>query len=96
MKLAMLKGGLETGDELAAKDPPQHLDGEKEARPGSNPAGAVEREPPGGDDTVDMGMKLEFLVPSVEHAEEANLGPECLGLRATWRRVSALARSSKP
>ena len=26
VKLAVLKGGLETGDELAAKDPSQHVD----------------------------------------------------------------------
>jgi hypothetical protein len=27
-----------------------------------------------------MGMKLEFLVPGVEHAEEADLGPEMSGV----------------
>ena len=34
----------------------------------------------GGDDTVDMGMQLEFLVPSVKHAEETDLGPEMSGI----------------
>ncbi len=29
-----------------------------------------------GNDTVDMGMQLEFLVPGMEHAEEADLGAE--------------------
>ena len=42
----------------------------------SNPAGVIAGESASGDDTVDMGMKLEFLVPGVEHAEEADLGPE--------------------
>ena len=71
----MLKSGPESGDELAAKQTPEYLNGEKEARARSNPAGVIERESAGGDDTVDMGMKLEFLIPGVQHAEEANLGP---------------------
>jgi len=29
---------------------------------------------------MDMGMKLDFLVPGVEHAEEADLGAEILGI----------------
>ena len=33
----------------------------------------------GRNDTVDMGMKLEFLVPGMEHAEEADLGSEMDG-----------------
>jgi hypothetical protein len=35
----------------------------------------IERESTGGDDTVDMRMKLEFLVPGMQYAEEANLSP---------------------
>ena len=58
MKLAMLKGRLESGDELAAKHTSEYLDREKEARTRTDPAGVIEREPTGGDDTVDMGMKL--------------------------------------
>ncbi len=57
MKLAVLKGGLESGDEFAAKHTSEYLDGKKEARTGSNPAGVIERESAGGDNTVDMGMK---------------------------------------
>jgi len=49
-------------------------------RTGSDPAGVIEGEPTGRDDTVDMGMKLEFLVPGVKHAEEADLGPEMSGV----------------
>jgi len=56
------------------------LDGKKEVRTGSNPAGVIERESAGGDNAVDMGMKLELLVPGVKHAEEADLGPEMSGV----------------
>jgi hypothetical protein len=80
VQLVMLKSRLETGDELAAKHTSEYLDGEKEARARSNPAGVIEREPAGGDNTVDMGIKLELLVPGVEHAEEADLGPEMSGV----------------
>jgi hypothetical protein len=76
----MLKCGLEAVDELAAKHPPEHGNGEKEARVRSNPAGVIEREPTRGDDTVDMGMNLEFLVPGMQHAEEADLSPEMCGV----------------
>ena len=42
--------------------------------------GVIERESAGGNDTVDMGMKLEFLVPGMEHAEKADLGSEMGGV----------------
>ena len=65
VQLASLKGQLESVDELAAKHLPEHGNGEKEARVRSNSAGVIEREPTGGDDTMDMGMNLEFLVPGM-------------------------------
>ena len=49
---------------------------------GANPAGVIGRESAGGDDAMDMGMKLEFLVPGVEHAEEADFGAEMAGIAA--------------
>jgi hypothetical protein len=78
-KLAVLEGGLESGDELAAKNAPQHRDGKKEARATWNPASVIEREPTGGDDAMDMGMKFDFLIPGMQHAEEADLGAEMSG-----------------
>ena len=47
VQLAMLKSGLETGDELAAKHTSEYLDGEKEARTGPDPAGVIEGESTG-------------------------------------------------
>jgi len=58
VQLAMLKGRLESGDELAAKHTSEYLDGEEEVRTGSDPAGVIEGEPTGRDDTVDIGMIL--------------------------------------
>ena len=76
VQLPSLKGRLEPSDELAAKYAAEHMDGEKESRARSNPACAIEGEPARRYDAVDMGMKLEFLIPGVQHAEEADLGAE--------------------
>ena len=80
VQLPSLKGRLEPGDELPAKYAPEHINGEKEARTRLDPACVIEGEPTGWDDAVDMRMKLEFLVPGVQHAEEADLGTEMLGV----------------
>ena len=80
VQLLLLKSRLEPGDKLPAKYAPEHLDGEKESRTRPNPVGAIEGESTRRDDTVDMGMKLEFLVPGVQHAEEADLGTEMPGV----------------
>ena len=76
MQLTALEGRLQTSDELATEHAPQYGDGKEEARVGSNPTGVITGEPAGGDDTVGMGMKLEFLVPGMEHAEEADVSTE--------------------
>ena len=80
VQLTALEGRVQAGDELATKHAPQHGDGEEEAWMGSNPAGVIGGESAGGNDTVDMGMKLEFLVPGVKHAEEADLDSEMGGI----------------
>jgi len=80
VQLTAFEGRLQAGDELTAKHAPEHLDGEKEARAGSNPAGVIAGESAGGHHAMDMRMKLELLVPCVQHAEEADLGSEMGGI----------------
>jgi len=80
VQLTALEGRLQTSDELATEHAPQYGDGKEEARVGSNPAGVIAGESAGGNDTMDMGMQLEFLVPGVQHAEEADLGSEMGGI----------------
>src|SRR5208282_564722 len=79
VQLVTLKGGLESGDELAAEHTAEHLDGKKKTRTRTNPAGVIERESTGGNNAVNMGMKLELLVPGMKHAEEADLGAKMSG-----------------
>jgi len=76
VQLTVLEGKLQAGDKLAAKHAPQYSDGKEEAWVGSNPSGVIAGKSARGNDTVDMGMQLEFLVPGVEHAEEADLRSE--------------------
>jgi len=76
VQLPLLKSQLEPVDELSAKYAPEHIDRKKESRVRPNPACVIEGEPTGWDDAVDMGMNLEFLVPGVQYAEEADLGAE--------------------
>ena len=71
MQLPSLKSRVEGVDELSAKYAPERVNGEKESRVRPDPACAIEGEPTRRDDTVDMGMNLQFLVPGVQHAEEA-------------------------
>src|SRR5215469_1903555 len=80
VQLPSLKLRLEPSDELPAKYTPEHWDGEKKTRTRANPACAIRAEPTCRDDAVDMGMKLQFLIPSMQHAEEANLGAEISGV----------------
>src|SRR5207253_10835879 len=70
VQLTAFEGRLQASDELATKHAPQHGDGEEEAWMGSNPAGVIAGESAGGNDAVHMRMKLELLVPGVQHAEE--------------------------
>ena len=79
-ELAVEEGLLQSGDELAAKYFPQHRLGKEVVFAGANPVGVIEGEATGGDDTMDMRMELDFLIPGVQHAEEADLSAEMLGI----------------
>jgi hypothetical protein len=78
-ELAALEGGAESADELATKDAPEDGAWKKEARAAGNPVGVIERQPPSGDDTMDMGRKFDFLIPGVQHTEEAEVSAEMSG-----------------
>ena len=75
-----MEGVAKSGDELAAEDAAEHADGKKEGSPGGDPAGVIRSEAAGGNYAVDMGMKLQALIPAVEHAEETDLGSKMPGI----------------
>jgi hypothetical protein len=70
-KRALAEAALEGGDELAAKNAAEHLDGKEEDIAWLDPVGAIKRQSAGGHHTMDMGMMLKLLIPGVELAEEA-------------------------
>ena len=80
LECAGVKGGLESGDKLAAEDTTEHFDGKEEGSARGDPAGVVRSETAGGQHAVDMGMMLQSLVPGMEHAEEADLGSKMPGI----------------
>ena len=65
VQLATLESRSKSRDELATKDAPEYSDGKKEPWVRANPVGVIAGESAGGNDTVDMGMKSEFLVPGM-------------------------------
>src|ERR1039458_7297950 len=75
-----MEGVAKSVDELAAEDTAEHADGQEEGAPGGDPSGVIRRQTTGGQYAVDMGMKLQALIPGVQHAEEANLGTEMPGI----------------
>ena len=93
---APVEGGPEQGQELAPEDAAEDADRQEEARPAGDPARAVGGEPAAGDDAVDVGVVLEVLPPGVEDGQEADLGPEVLGVGGDLLQVSAAARKSRP
>ena len=44
----------------------------------------IKRETSGGHHTMDMGMKPDLLIPSVQHAEETNLCTEVSGIASDF------------
>ncbi len=76
LECAGMQGGFESRDKLAAEDTAEHFDGKEEGSARGDPAGVIRSDAAGGHHAVDMGMMLQSLVPSVEHAEEADLGSQ--------------------
>src|SRR5258707_15270478 len=73
---AVVNGALECRDELAAKDAAEYMDRKKEGVAWVAPAGAIGRESTCRHHAMYMRVKFEFLTPSVQHAEEADLCAE--------------------
>ncbi len=80
LECAFAESSLQSGEELTAEDATEHPVGKKERRAGRDPAGVVRDESSGGKDAVNVRMKLQALIPGVEHAEESDLRPQVAGI----------------
>ena len=74
-------GLLERFEKLAAEDLAENRFRKKEALTSrAHPMGTVARQTAGSDDTVNVGMMLQLLIPRMQNAEEADLSAEALGV----------------
>ena len=83
---AVTKGALESRNKLATKDTTEHLDGKKEGVASFDPAGVISRESAGRDHAMDMRVKFELLIPTVQYAEEADLCAEMFGITSDFEK----------
>ena len=84
-ELALGEDALQRVHKLAAKHPAQHLVGKKERGAGLDPAGVISGHPTGREYAMDMGMKLELLIPGVQYAEETDVGAQMLGIKGHFK-----------
>ena len=71
---------LAGGEEEPAIQPGQHLHGQKEAGPATDPACPISRWPTTGHDAVNMRMMVQVLPPGVQHGNQPERGAEMLGV----------------
>jgi len=72
----LMEGLAKSVDELAAEYAAENANGQEEGASRGDPVGMIRRQTAGGNDAVDMRMKLQALIPAMEHAEEADLCAE--------------------
>jgi hypothetical protein len=83
-KLALTEVAFQSDDKLAAKNFSEHRDGKKEASVRRNPNRVIGRQSAGGHHTMGVRAMFEFLIPGVEHTEEADLGAEMFGIASDF------------
>jgi hypothetical protein len=76
----LLVGRMSQGQPFAAENAAQHPNGKEEATATRNPAGTVERESTGRDQTVHMRMVQEGLSPGVQDGQKADARSEMVGI----------------
>ncbi len=83
-ELALCERTFQGRSKLASKDAPEHSDREEEGVARADPAPMIEGESARRCDTMDMRMVFHFLIPGVQHAEEADFGAEMLGITSDF------------
>jgi hypothetical protein len=68
----------ESFQEETAEASAEDFDGQQEFAAAWDPAFVIGRQAAGGNDAVEVGMKVEILSPGVEHVEEAGGYPQTL------------------
>ena len=79
-ELVLVKSLFERIEELSTKDHTEYFDRQKELVSAANPSPLIWGEPTPWDHTMEMGMMLERLTPSMENREKADVSAEVLGV----------------
>ncbi len=85
-KSAFTEGALESCNELAAKNAAKHLDGKKERIAWFDPTRVIGRQSTGGNHAMDVRVEPEFLIPGMQHTEEADLRAEMSGIAGDFEK----------
>src|ERR1700688_4201569 len=75
---------LDVVTELLTKDLAECLDGQEESGRGIDPSASVEAQTTSGNDVMDVGVMLEVLSPTMQHAEESDLRAEIPGIAGSF------------
>ena len=75
-KLAVGQSLLKALEEFAAKDAAERLDVEQEVVTGGNPATVVKRQGAPWDQTMEVEMGTQRLIPGVEHGQKSQLAAQ--------------------
>jgi hypothetical protein len=68
------EGAPQTSDEFAPEHFAQHLHRQKKSLTGLHPGGLMESQSSRRNDTMNMGVLLQGLAPTMENTEEAKIG----------------------
>ena len=88
-ELALGESALQSGHKLAAKYPTQHFVGKEKRAASCDPARVIGGQPTGWEYAMDMGVKLELLIPGMQYAEETDLGAQMLGIEGHFEQSFA-------
>jgi len=81
-QLSLLKGLLEVAEEFLTEQSREDSNGQKEALPAGYPLAVVWGQPTSGDDTVQVGVMQQGLIPGVQHGREADFSRNVLDYQA--------------
>src|SRR3981189_2889684 len=79
-ELVVAKSASQSGNELAAEDTAEDLDGQQEGRARRYPVCLIRRQTAAGHDAVDVGGGLQGLSPGVQDGEQADPSAEMPGI----------------
>jgi len=76
----LLKGSLQTVQELSSEHHTEYFDGQKELTSAGNPTAMIGRESSSRDHTMQVGMSEKSLAPGMQKRHKADIGTQVFGI----------------